>query len=90
MTDPTTAWVEENQRTLMAAVATVRQHLERHAGGSGRPAGPEIRARDTEEPFALETVVGTFGLSGYVSGSMCWIDGTSYGLPLTNSLLSFT
>ena len=66
MSDPATAWAEENQRHLMAAVATVRGHLERHAGTpSDSSSDPETRAGGSAEPFALETVVGTFGLSGF-------------------------
>jgi ATPase family associated with various cellular activities (AAA) len=67
-----TTWVDENQRHVMAALARVRGLLQAHADRS--PAhesspqttpGPETPVEGSREPFALETVVRTFGLSEF-------------------------
>ena len=63
------AWHEANQRHLMAAVAVVREQLERHARGSKTP-GAADAARESAgscltPPAALDLACRSFGLSPF-------------------------
>ncbi len=69
----TITWHEANQRYLVAALALVRQALERHAAraqGRPLPAAGEAQAaleaaRDLPAPAALDTLCTAFGLSPF-------------------------
>jgi ATPase family associated with various cellular activities (AAA)/Winged helix domain, variant len=69
MTGPQTlTWYEANQRYLTAALGTVREALERHAGEDEDRPIPLRRKKDPdtfEPPPALETLCAMFGLSTF-------------------------
>ena len=67
MTPPETlTWYEANQRYLSAALGSVREALERHAGrGGAKPRKQEQDVDALDPPPALETLRAAFGLSGF-------------------------
>jgi hypothetical protein len=60
-------WAEENQRSLVAAVASVRAALERHARGTEAEPAPEETPPTAagSDNFALSNLCAAFGLSAF-------------------------
>ena len=61
------------QKRLSSELSRLSPIPKKESGGTGN--GPNWSRR--------RAMSGTLGLSGYVSGSMCWIEARSSGLSLT-------